>query len=251
MLIYNAVLLDSIKREKEGLDFIYSESDKLILRALLNEINQFAGTDFHYLAEIDAYNIRGIGSIVTQFISKFSSESIRGYLIPKIVFDRVPDCDAIIIESYMRFKSSDEYIAHAGQTAPAHIYTRYDKAITTLKPKRFKNDLISLIKCPRDAFYLPFTTKMVASWRIPEMMHIFIKYASSNNIIAEDVNLDDSNNNSLPPLSYIKRELRFTAIECLKYYPSANTREVILQYINDSDSDIRIAAKKALKGMKI
>ena len=49
-----------------------------MLHKLLDEINRYAGTDYHYLAELDAFNIPGAGSIVAKYITGFSSEGVKG-----------------------------------------------------------------------------------------------------------------------------------------------------------------------------
>lgn len=41
---------------------------------MLSEINEKLGTDFHYLAEIDAYNIKGSGIIMKSFAFTFSND---------------------------------------------------------------------------------------------------------------------------------------------------------------------------------
>lgn len=91
------VLIAGIEREKKGLDYICSNSDKEILHKLLDEINDYAGTDYHYLAELDAFHIPGVGRIVAKYITKFSSESVKGYLIPQMVSDKIKNCDMLIL----------------------------------------------------------------------------------------------------------------------------------------------------------
>lgn len=247
MLNYSKILLDNIEREKDGTDFSCKGADKLILNELLREINEYAGTHFRYLAELDAFNIHGAGPIVARYISRFSSESVRGYLIPQLASDKIPDCDKIILQLYLHFKASDEYISRPGVPAPAHIYVRYDNAIRWLRPKRIKADLLKLAGNPRDAFYLPFTMRMLASWRIAELNDILLSFLSDTNISAEDVGLGENDVDCFPPLTFIKRELMFTGIEGLKYYPSAETTEIIKQFANDPDWNIRVAAQKTLK----
>ena len=80
---YNKVLISSIEREKKGLDYICPKADKELLHKLLDEINCYAGTDYHYLAELDAFNIPGAGNIVAKYITAFSSEGVKGYLTHK------------------------------------------------------------------------------------------------------------------------------------------------------------------------
>ena len=243
-------MLASIEREKNGTDYICPETDKALLHELLNEINSHAGTDFQYLAELDAFNIPGSGQIVARYITGFSSETVRGFLIPQIVADRVTDCDKQILQLYLHFKSSDEYISKPGCPAPAHIYVRYDDAFRKLKPKRLAEDLLKLAGDPRDAFYLPLTMRMLASWRLPEMYDLLIRYSSSDKLTAHDVGIYDGGDVPFyPPLEAIKRELRFTAINGLKYFPTSEAIAVIKSFAASADQDIRTAANKTLEAL--
>lgn len=239
--------MDSIEREKAGIDYCCTDADRATLRELFKEINAYAGTAIQYLAEIDALNLYGSGQIIARYITKLSSESVKSILIPQLVSDKVKDCDKLLLQLYLHFKASDEYISMPGFPAPAHIYVRYDNAFKALKPKRLKDDLIKLAHNPRDAFYLPFTMRMLASWKVPELKELLILYSSNSNITAQDVGIGENCDAFLPPLAFIKRELRFIAIDGLKYYPSDNISEVIRQYITDSDPDIRAAAQRTLK----
>lgn len=249
MFKYNALLLDSINKEKTGTDYCCPEKDKKLLSELLLEINRYAGTNLNYLAELDAFNIPGIGRIVAEYIQRFSSESVRGYLIPKLVSDKVQECDKLILQLYLHFRSSDEYIAIPGAAAPAHIYTRYDNAFKTLQPKRLSKELLTLAYSPRDAFYLPFTMRMLASWKLPEMKNLLISYTMNDSITAQDVAISDDGKIYFPSLEFINRELKFTAIEGLKNYPSTETIDIISSLTNSADNDIKAAAKKTLKAL--
>lgn len=242
---YSKVLIDSIEREKRGIDYICPKADKELLHKLLDEINGYAGTNYHYLAELDAFNISGAGSIVAKYITEFSSEDVKGYLIPQMVSDKIKDCDKLVLQLYMRFRSSDEYIARPGEPAPAHIYVRYDNAFRRLKPKRLAKDLLALAHSPRDAFYLPFTMRMLASWKMPEMKNILLSY-STDSFSAQDVGIYDSEQPYFPSLEFMKRELTFTAIDGLKYYPSAEVRGIIASLATSADKDIKLAAKRTL-----
>lgn len=235
MFKYSTLLLDSIEKEKAGIDYRCPEEDKKLLADLLLEINRYAGTGFHYLAELDAFHIPGSGRIVAEYIESFSSESVKGYLIPKLVSDKIQGCDKLILQLYLHFRSSDEYIAAPGKPAPAHIYVRYDDAFKRLRPKRLANELITLAHNPRDAFYLPFTMRMLASWKLPEMRNLLISYAINDWITAQDVGIRDDGQAYFPPLEFIKRELKFTAIEGLKNYPSAETIDVIASLAASAD----------------
>lgn len=247
---YSRVLMNRIERERSGLDYICPEPDKKWLQQLLDEINRYAGTHYHYLAELDAFNISGAGSIVAQYITKFSSEDVKGYLIPQMVSDKIKDCDKLVLQLYMQFRSSDEYISKPGEPAPAHIYVRYDNAFKKLKPKRLKKDLIELAYSPRDAFYLPYTMRMLASWKIPEMKKFLLSYAANDSFSSQDVGICDSEQPYFPSLATIKRELTFTAIAGLKYYPSTEVRGIVESFATSADKDIQLAAKRTLSAMK-
>lgn len=247
-MINNHMLLQyAIKDEKKGKGYICPREDKKLLRKLFREINRYAGTHFRYLAELDAYCIHGTGSIVAEYITEFSSESIKSILISQMVSDKIKDCDKLVYQLYMHFKASDEYIAKPGEPAPAHIYVAYDDAFRRLKPKKLKKELVELAHNPRDAFYLPFTMGMLASWKLPEMKDILLLYASENPFSAQDVGIYDSEKPYFPPYEWMKEQLVFTAIGGLKYYPSAEVIDVITSFTTSTNKDIRSVAEKTLK----
>ncbi len=243
------MLIDSIEREKRNLDYICPKTDRELLHDLLDEINGYAETNYHYLAELDAFHIPGAGSIVAKYITSFSSEDVKGYLIPQMVSDKIKDCDKLVFQLYMQFRLSDEYVAKPGEPAPAHIYVRYDNAFKTLKPKRLANDLMDLAHSPRDAFYLPFTIRMLASWKMPEMKDLLLFYCAKESFSARDVGISDSEQPYFPSLEFMKRELTFTAIYGLKYYPTEEVKHVITLLAADTDKDIQSAAKRALRAI--
>lgn len=246
---YSRVLKDSIEREKSGTDYFCTEEDKALLNELCKEINKCMGTDFHYLAELDTFNIPGAGEIIAKYITKFSSEGVRSYLAPQMAADRIKDCDKLILQLYLHFKSSDKYIAKPGETAPAHIYVRYDNALWQLKPKRLKKDLLQLAYNPRDVHYLPFTMRMLASWKIPEMKELLINYAKADSFTPQDVGIYDCEKPFYPPFDFIKREVTFTAIDGLKYYPSVETFEILSSFAAGKDKDIRAKALKTIAAL--
>lgn len=246
-MIYNKVLLESIINEKEGTDYAYTNADRKILEQLLADINEFALTDFHYLAELDTFNIPQTGPIIARYIKRFKSESVRGYLVPQMVSDRIKDCDKLVLELYLHFRESEEYISEPNSPSPAHIYVRYDNAFKKLKPKRLKDDLVELAYNARDAFYLPFTMRMLASWKIPEIKEILISYLECSNITAESVGIEENEKKFYPSLESIKRELKFTALDGLKYYPTDDVFKIVQKYTGDADDDIGMLAKKSLK----
>lgn len=246
-LIYNKILLESIENEKVGTDYNCPEEDRPILREMMNEINACIGTNINYLAEIDAFDLHGAGPIMVKYITKFSSESVKGFLIPQIVSDKIKDADRLILQLYLNFRLSDEYVIKQGGSSSAHIYVRYDNAFRKLKPKRLAKDLLELASHPRDAFYLPFTMRMLASWKLSEMKDLLILYSKSDCFTAQEVGFVYGESDKL--LEFMKRELTFTAIDGLQYYPSKEAIDVIKSFASSKDNDIRSAAKKTLKKM--
>lgn len=248
-MIYNKVLLDNIEKEKAGIDYIYSVEDKSVLEELFNEIKTCTGVSISYLAEIDAFAINGAGQIMAKYITRISSDSVRCFLIPQIVSDKVPNCSQILLQLYHNFRESNEYIAKNAAPAPCHIYARFDNAFAKLKSKKMKMDLLDVVKNPRDAFYLPFTTKMLASWKMPELKEILIKYSRKDNITAKEVGIDGRGEYT-PSYDTIKRELRFIAIDGLRYYPSKEVQALLETYREEEDISIRRLSEKILQKMK-
>lgn len=249
MMMYAAVLKDAIEKEKAYKDFIYNEADKNIAQGMLREINAL-GYNFRYIAEIDAFRVPNSGDIIAKHINDFTSEATRAYLIEQMVYDKIADCDSIILKLYLHFKASTAYISKANCSAPVHIHVRYDNAFRKLKPKRLKSELMEIVSNPRDACYLPFTTRMMSSWKIPELKEVLISYLDGTSVTAESVDLNDKHGTFYPSLATIKRELKFTAIAGLKYYPSTDIIELIEKYAFDSDRDISVAAQKTLKRLQ-
>lgn len=244
-MIYNSVLNDLIKLEKDG--YIYPEQDKPILKEMFAAINNKCNTNINFLVELDMFHVPGAGEIVACYIQKFSSESVRAYLIPQLVCDKVKDRDIIIFEMYKNFRISNDYISKPGEPSPAHITVRYDNALSKIKSKSIEKELTDIVSNPRDAFYLPCTLKKLASRKIPEIKNILLSYLKSDTISPEDVGLKSDNQSYYPPLSYIRNQLIFLSIDGLQYYPSQETLEVLDSYTVSSDSEISDFAKKIYK----
>lgn len=235
-----------ISQEVQENKYFACASDKILFDKMLSEINQKLGTDFKYLTEVDRYRIPGSGEVITKYISGIQSETIRSYLVDQIQMDRIPNCDQIIYELYLHFKASREYISEPGKPSPAHIHVRYDNALWRLKPRRLKAELLQLADNPRDAYYLPFTMRTLASWKMPKMKDILLDYLDGSTITYEAVNLPVDCEQYAPSLATIKHQLIFTALGGLKYYPSTEVLEIIQKYVRSSDSDISRSAQKSV-----
>ncbi len=239
------VLRDSIMDEINGRDYKYGQEDKVVLEKIYRELHDCLDVNVHYLAELDLCTFKGAGFIIDKYISEIPSQSVRGYLLPHMVYDKVPDCDLKTLRLYLDFRASDAYISKPGEPAPAHIYVRFDNAFRKLKAKRIRDDLISLAKNARDACYLPFTMQMLASWKRPEMKEILKRYLT---ITIEDLQNEGRGvpYGSRPNAESIKRDLTFVAIGGLKYYPTPDVIEDLQKYTLSQDEDIRKAAIKVL-----
>lgn len=246
-MIYNNVLNELISREIAGIDYLCPNEDRNTLLDLFKEINFKCNTNIKYLAELDTFHISGAGEIVACYIDKFTSQSIKAYLIPHLIFDKIKDCDMIILKMYENFRQSAEFVSKPGDSSPTHISSRYDGAFYKMKSKRIINELVDVVSCPRDAFYLPLTIKMLASWRIPELKNILLYYLKPDAILMEDVGLYSDNQTYFPSFSYIRNEIIFTAINDLKYYPSQEVSEAIYPYLFDPNCEIRETANRIYK----
>lgn len=248
--MYAAVLKDSIEAEKKGIDYSYNNEDKIILSQLLKEINTCMSCDYHYLAELSFFRIDGIGKIVEQYIDMFQSETIRSILMCQMVNNKVENCAKRVFDLYLHFKDSKEYISAPNMPSPAHIYTKYDNVFKSLKPKKIQQELLDLLSNPRDAYYLPLTVRMLASWKIPELKEKLLEYLDGSNLNVESVGLFDECGDFFPSFECICRELKFIALDGLQYYPTKEVLEKISQYMCSEDADIRETTKKVVKKIK-
>ena len=245
------IIKENIEREKAGLDYYYEPNDRLLLDKMFREINEKLGTNIHYLAEVDAYNIHGAGEIMGRYFNLFYSDSIRAYLIPQLVTDKIPRCAEIALDAYLAFRSTSNRYFIPGGPSNAYIYVRYDNAFFRLKPKHIKNELVKLARDPMDAANLPMTMKMLASWRIPEIKNILLSYLDYEQVPPEAFGIYDiSRPENVNLLQYYRRDLLFCAIFGLKYYPSKKTADMIQQLLCSSDKDIQAAAKKTAQYME-
>lgn len=69
----------------------------------------------------------------------------------------------------------------------------------------------------------------------------------SDSITTQNIGLCDDGKEYFPPLEFIRRELKFTAIEGLKNYPSEETIQIIASLAAGADRSIKTAANKTLK----
>lgn len=243
--MYSAVLTSFIEKEIAHEEYIYNDHDEKLLNCMLKELNTI-GYSFRYLAEFESCTIPSISAIVRKYIYQFSDISTQVYLLYPAIADRNACCADLTLDLYRTFKVSKYYIPSAGQPAPAHICCRLDQGFRKLKPKNHKMELTTLVSCPRDAHYLPFTVQMLASWKIPQIRDLLCFYMNSNNITLDSVGLTESSGEFYPSLSYIKNSLRFTAIHGLRHFPSEEVVSILSACLQENNSDIVAAANRSL-----
>lgn len=225
----------------------FNDHDSELLIQLLEEINSCAGTEFSTLFELDKYIVLGAGDIIRKYIYLFESEEIRSCLLGNLINDRRKDCAQQVYRLYMHFKASEDYNPPAGVPGPFSIYISYDNAFKRLKPKIIKKELIELARNPRDALYLYHTMCMLASWKIPELESVFLSYFDGSGVTLESLGLPSESEEFHPPFSFIKKQLKFCAIHCLRYYPTEHNINLLRDCLNDSNKDICSAAEKSLR----
>ncbi len=250
MAIYGKVLQDQIEAEKQGKGYPYSQKDRLTLDDMFNELNRYAGTNFHYLAELDVYDIAGSGTIIARYLWRLETQTARAFLIPQLVSDRMKDCDKLVLDLYLDYKKSDKCTLDPERGPTAAVDTRYDNAFRKLKPKRLKRELLDLAANPQDAYRLPFTMQMLASWKLPEMYDILLKYANSENTTPEQLGFPADTQERQQRISHVKRELQFVSILGLKYFPTPETVNILRGFNESLDRDIVLAARKTLKSLE-
>lgn len=235
-----SVLRSSIEREKAGLDYCYGPEDRERLQEMLEEGNRKLGTNLYYLAEIDAYDLAGAGEIFCRYIDGFQSESVRAYLLPQIIADKVPGCDALLLRLYRHFQSSPEFLPVNGRL-PAHIYVRYDNAFRKRKPKKLEAELLTLAQDPVSFFYLPFTMELLARWRAPSMAGLLLAYGSGKAQLPAAFRQGLSERQ----LAFAERQIRFTVIACSSYFPTEAVAELVEGFARQGDPDLCQAVEKA------
>ena len=82
------------------------------------------------------------------------------------------------------------------------------------------------------------------------MKSILIRYLDDNTVTPEKIGISGAGN-YFPGIDSVKRELKFTAIYGLKYFPSAEVVSILELLCESTDQDLRIAAKKALTVLKL
>ena len=237
--VFYSAFKDEIQAEIDGKT--YDEHDREILQKICSEINALAGTNLKYLIELDRLNIPGAGYIIAKHIGQLHSEWAKACLLDPMVQDRIPDGDKMLFRLFKAFDCSEDSLHR-----PEAHYVRYDDAICRLKPKKIKFELLELAHDPNFAIQLPFTMRMLASWKLPEMKDLLLLYLFESSVDLSSVKgYEGVQGSAREP--FLRRKLVLRALNGLKYYPSEDVINAVLPFANDSDADICAAAKKTLK----
>ena len=178
-----------------------------------------------------------------KYILLFSSESAKMELLHHLVYDRIANCGDLLLHLYKDYLQSK---ATTSDVLGKEEF--YDNAFWRLKSKRMANDLLELISDPSNAYALPLTLQMISSWRYPCLLERLLEFIDFDNSQEAD-DLRAYHN-----YHFICRELRISAISCLRYYPTSEVLTLLREYANDIDNDIRKCANSslsyALKGFR-
>ena len=245
--MYTRFIQYQIDQEIAKTEYVYDEADGALLREMFEKMNCQCGSSYHYLAEIVFHLTPGASWIVLEYFERFHSEGVRAFLLPQLLYDKnLPDA-RIILDGYLRFKNSPDYISGKDKPAPVYISASYDSALKKLKPKKLKAELEALVAYPRDVVYLPFTMRMLASWRSPVVEQQLRRYFDPTTISVQEFGLPEDSAHFFPPVSSMRKELLFFAIACSVYYPSVENITNVRQFLVSDDQNLRIAAQKAMK----
>lgn len=230
-----AKFLLSLRIEEELDNSPLLKEDQAVLSSLLHEINDHLGTSVSTFAELASLHFHGCGEIVAKYILLFSSESAKMELLHHMVYDRIDNCGDLLLHLYKHYLQSKATVSD--------VLCReefYDNAFWRLKSKRIANDLIELIRDPANAYALPLTLQMVSSWKYPCLLECLLGFVDFDNFYEAD-NLKGYHN-----YHFICRELRISALSCLRYYPTPEVLTLLNKYANDIDNDIRKCAESSL-----
>lgn len=230
-----AKFLLSLRIDEELDNSPLSEEDQVVLSSLLHEINVLLGTSISTFAELASLHLHGCGEIVAKYILLFSSESAKMELLHHLVYDRIANCGDLLLHLYKDYLQS--------KATTSDVLGReefYDNAFWRLKSKRMANDLLELISDPSNAYALPLTLQMISSWRYPCLLERLLEFIDFDNSQEAD-DLRAYHN-----YHFICRELRISAISCLRYYPTSEVLTLLREYANDIDNDIRKCANSSL-----
>lgn len=232
-------LILQINIDEERRDASFVDGDKKILEKLLTEVNQYAGTRFTTLAELASYNVHGAGAIVARYIELFQSEGVRMELLDQLVADRVENCGQLLMKMYRNYRRTWKDGMEHLQDACA-----YDNAFWRLKPKKMKAELLELTSDIRSVVVLPFTMRMLASWKLSEMEQFLLECLKGQNLGYHDFGMSESANPQV--LELAKAQVIHIGLYGLRYYPSGEVLEALHRFENDGNKDIRTAAIKTM-----
>lgn len=239
-MFYESILNEAIREEKKGLEYVCSKQDRMVLKKMLQEINRYCGTHFHYMAEIDMLSIEGSGEIMLKYINCFESELFRSCLISQLVTDKVENCSVVVMGLYKHFRMSNDYPINTKNLPRINLQITgsYDNAFKKLKPKSLQNEFLYIFSCPLDVLYLGLTFKVVSSWKMPKMEILIKKYIDADILTKYDFGIFENFENMEEFLKFIKKQVKLHGLSCLCYYPTNENKKIMERYLEDSDRDV-------------
>ena len=127
-----------------------------------------------------------------------------------------------------------------------------DWNLSKLRPKRLKNELYELIINPKDAYYFPYTVRMLSSWNYPNMEEKLKEYIRNDYTRADfGFNENSIKIENIDWLKLMKKSLLKTGLENLRYYPSEENIDILKKYVDYKEQEIQKTAKKSLDKMQV
>lgn len=244
------VVISKIKDCEAHLDNVaplIGYDDQLIMNELIRDINNSCQVKIRGFSDLCDSYIKGAGLIVTKYINRFHSHLIRSSLIFHLVgnrkydCERVNGCEQIIWTLLSEYYDSVVFVDNS-------IMMEFDSAFAQLKSKRFLNPLLTLAKNPYLFSFFPQTMKMLARWKNPSMGKIVMDYFAKPELIkaqiAMSLNRRCDDNDPVLQREYSRWDSygQYTVISCLRYYPSTQVLDKLIQFetltVEDMDAKL-------------
>ena len=251
---YSRFMADDIVAEIEGRAYTFAGNDRNVLKEMCDEIDKTYpeySYKFHYLSEIDRISLPvGSSSILLKYIYQFESESCRSVLVSCILLDnrrykvKIKNLDRIIMDLYHHFRASPYYLPPPGPCRAAHIYMRYDTALTRLKTLKIVPDIIEILKSRRELYILGGTAMAISKkWAPKELGEIVAAHLMNKNVTRTDVGIPEDGGDYRPTAEVIATQSVFNGIQYLRYYPSQENVRIISSYADHENEELAKYAK--------
>ena len=169
VIIKGLLYQSAIERELEQRGKPEHLSDYILVDQMLSEINRL-GFDFRYLYDIERLLItnKDIVNIILGYLGRFDNDGITAELVSSIGYKGNKFATAGIIEAF------NDLVQKPGFRAFLTVF--YDNAFNRLKDKRYIDEYLKWAANPDIAKEMPFTMRMLGSWKLPEAKELFMGY---------------------------------------------------------------------------